>query len=696
MSNADPATPDPSTINPATTPPADTSAASSGGVVVSNVSRVLLGVGSRTGLRTASYKFSGAYVGNNAQDNLTKLFNVSLNASTTEVSCGTTTAVQESWDANADGTNSDCILIADNNNYSWKAKVRTDGDAESSASILYFKSDAVPAELSTPTVASITGSGATVTCLFYPNTLHSACWARIQYQSGGPSPGPWTTAGDPAQCSGYSQLTMSRDLALSELTPYKVRLFLSREIAGGPVEVYSPVLSFSTTARGKTPITVTTVAASTVGATSAILNGTIANPDALSTVISYVYGTDATLVSSPMNHTHVTVETTSSTGKSIPYRVSGLSLDTVYYFRMVSDPVEGPYADDSAYDTVLGSILSFTTDKDTEAQAKEDDMLSIQTFDRKYGAATSIYFVAPTISPDSNTFYTGAACWSGAGECKISLDGALWNDTTSDPAVIANAAGLFKLDLTAGELACDEAFIMLHDAAGSPAVRDILIRVRTHVELGSVDIDAATGARANRSALKLTGYQAGAGLEAIGGATGVDIDAIQASNFLHVGTAGTQHTVSGTKILLATTSNTTDDIYNGCLIGIIGGTGAGQSRLILDYVGGTYPSGATNDGNREAQVDTAWKTNPDNTSVYAITPGPRTWEQGPTVELSTVPTTTSGYGKFLQLLFQRFAFAVSQDPTVQTWYKADGTTPIFDRAVSDTGGVQTVGTLTDY
>lgn len=51
-----------------------------------------------------------------------------------------------------------------------------------------------------------------------------------------------------------------------------------------------------------------------------------------------------------------------------------------------------------------------------------------------------------------------------------------------------------------------------------------------------------------------------------------------------------------------------DDAYNGYAIKIVSGTGAGQTRVISDYVGST----------KVATVDSAWGTQPDNTSVFEI------------------------------------------------------------------------------
>jgi hypothetical protein len=685
-----------SPIDPTTSPPSGTGSESSNGVIVTNVSRTLESVSSHVvgdyplafNAAFASYWLVGSFAENITgvpSDTMRGRIRVTLNTADVDdanyIDLGDGRQGTFSFDGIVlpGDTFASIQLLADNNNYGWKSIVLNQDDEQSSSALIYFKTAAVDAYLYLPTVSSIGQSSAIIACLFYPNTYHSRCSALLQYKA--TASGTWITAGIAAPCSGYAQNDMGRDLTgLSYSTSYDVRLALSRDVAGGTVQFYSPILTFSTLASSyPTP---TTLAASSIGEGSAVLNGSFTTITGYANLpYTFLYGTSSppTTETAPTQETDVPALATVPVNKSI----SGLTSSTLYYFRLKSSPIGAAVE--------LGSILSFTTTQSQEDQAKEDDMLPIQTFDRKYKTLTTIYFVVPTISPDSNTFYTGAAVWGTSGESQKSKNGAAWADTTNAPAASTAGGGLFKLQLEAAELDSDEVFIKLHDVGA--AVRDVLLRVRTHMELGSVDIDSASGSKTNSSALKLTGYGTGAGLEAIGGATGVDIDALQASNFLHSGTGGTQHTSSTTQMLLGTTSSTTADIYNGCLVGIIAGTGAGQSRLIKDYVAGTYPSGATNDGNREITVDTAWVTTPINDSVYVIMPGPRTWEQGPTAELTAVPSTSSGYGAFLQLLFQRFAFKVTQDSTTQKWYKADGTTELLNRPVSDTGGVQTVGTL---
>lgn len=63
-------------------------------------------------------------------------------------------------------------------------------------------------------------------------------------------------------------------------------------------------------------------------------------------------------------------------------------------------------------------------------------------------------------------------------------------------------------------------------------------------------------------------------------------------------------------ITLDASASSTDDFYNGSLIYIKSGTGAGQTRLITDYNGTT----------KVATVQGSWITDPDNTSVFNVTP----------------------------------------------------------------------------
>jgi hypothetical protein len=72
------------------------------------------------------------------------------------------------------------------------------------------------------------------------------------------------------------------------------------------------------------------------------------------------------------------------------------------------------------------------------------------------------------------------------------------------------------------------------------------------------------------------------------------------------GTAQSGSTSSTLK--LAAGASVTDDFYNGMRVSLTGGTGSGQSALILDYDGTT----------KVATVGPAWSVTPDATSTYSI------------------------------------------------------------------------------
>jgi hypothetical protein len=73
--------------------------------------------------------------------------------------------------------------------------------------------------------------------------------------------------------------------------------------------------------------------------------------------------------------------------------------------------------------------------------------------------------------------------------------------------------------------------------------------------------------------------------------------------------SGAAQAGTSTTITLKTTSSATDDIYNGMYVTITSGTGAGQIRIIEDYVGST----------KVATVTPAWTTTPTSASNYAVT-----------------------------------------------------------------------------
>jgi hypothetical protein len=98
------------------------------------------------------------------------------------------------------------------------------------------------------------------------------------------------------------------------------------------------------------------------------------------------------------------------------------------------------------------------------------------------------------------------------------------------------------------------------------------------------------------------------------------------SDVISSGTA----TAGGANTITLQTALGANDLCNGALIKIASGTGAKQTRRITDYV----------DSTQVATVNRNWTTNPDNTSVYAITYADLT--AGTVVRFGAALTSTAG------------------------------------------------------
>lgn len=72
--------------------------------------------------------------------------------------------------------------------------------------------------------------------------------------------------------------------------------------------------------------------------------------------------------------------------------------------------------------------------------------------------------------------------------------------------------------------------------------------------------------------------------------------------------SSTAQTGSSSTITLHAGASAVDDAYNGQIIVIVAGTGAGQARQVSDYVGAT----------KIADVSPNWAVTPDNTSIFVI------------------------------------------------------------------------------
>jgi hypothetical protein len=235
----------------------------------------------------------------------------------------------------------------------------------------------------------------------------------------------------------------------------------------------------------------------------------------------------------------------------------------------------------------------------------------------------------------------------------------------------------YTLVLTAAEMQANEIDIIIKDESGGPDFRDCHLRVITHLQLGSIDIDAASGTKANTSALKLTGYQAGHGIEAVAGETGQDINGVLSEMVLRTGFC--QASAVSTAVLDSGAS-ASNDHYNGSIIMIVAGKNAGQARFITDYVQST----------KTCSLNANWTEAPDTTSRFVIIGGDDPWGQTVTGELGSLPSATvPSFSQMVQYLYQRFRMKRTQTAIAFTMYKNDGVATVGASGVSDDGATQT-------
>lgn len=90
-------------------------------------------------------------------------------------------------------------------------------------------------------------------------------------------------------------------------------------------------------------------------------------------------------------------------------------------------------------------------------------------------------------------------------------------------------------------------------------------------------------------------------------ASNLTLGAVGAVAALGIVDNGTLQSATGTTAVLRSAASFANDRLNGMTLVITGGTGAGQARIITDYV----------DATDTATVDT-WTTTPDNTSTYVV------------------------------------------------------------------------------
>jgi len=633
-----------------------TTATTEFGVTVSNVSRSFYAL--NAGARTVSYNMTGSYTGNSAGDPIYRGFlgyKDGVKVLTMRYGGGTQSTATFYASTGGYWTGLEC----DNPLYSWKSAI-DNGSDYAQAALLTFKTASVPATSSTPTASSVTATGASVNVLFYPNTLYSTCTAQLQYKRTVDS--TWTNLSTSAATAGYTQQSMTRVISgLTPATSYDIRLSITRTTVDNTT-LTSATGTFTTAE--DTP-TITTVAASNLGNTSATLNATVDPNDVVDGVdVSFQWDT----VTPPVANTTASENFTGSAAQSVARSITGLTPSTLYYYRALASWSPGGSAS--------GTILSFTTAADPAAEAAEEARMQVYEYKRKYGViltAQPLFFTLHTPSgTNSDTFVVAATV--NAADCLISKDGGAFAQTTNQPATLGNG---YTLVLTAAEMQANEIDIIIKDAAGGPDFRDCHLRVITHLQLGSVDIDAATGAKADTTAFKATGYGTGHGIAAAGGATGQDINGVLSEMVLRTGFC--QASTTSTAVLDASASNNNDH-YNGAVIMIVAGKNAGQARIITDYVQST----------KTCSINANWTEAPDATSRFVILGGDDPWGQTVTAELSALPSATvPSFSQMVQFLYQRFRMKRTQTAVLFSMYKNDGSTSLGSGGVDDDGTTQT-------
>lgn len=578
--------------------------------------------------------------------------------------------------------------------------------------------------LTTSDATGITSSSATLNGTVDPNNKSTACYLCWDTSSKNP---PTTTYANEVFIATFSDDTV-HNLAttISGLAPSTVYYFRAKGVYAGTNYWASNEKSFTTSAPPATP-TITTGSASSIGETTATLNGVV-NPNTHSTTYYFEYGLTTAYGS-----------TTATQGPNSGYvdvpfsaNISGLTGNTLYHFRAVA--VFGQ--------NYTGSDATFTTSSTPEGAAAEEEHTGQYRYDRIYGTALAyasqthlIFALYTPVSSGSDTFYTGTP--PTANESYIFKDSVYSETGPAATAILRSGvnSGLYYIILTASQMSAQVTDVIIHSS--SNAYRDVHLQVRTIKRLGQIDVDASQMA-AGTTALVVTGGPAlgksiscgqdiytagkvetvgnlkvGGDLAVTGNLTCVNIS--PTGNLAVVGnitattmalsgvlTAGSiaapirpgrgiwsgtvPQSGSGTTVYLDSGASGLDSFYVGTVIGITAGTGVGQFRHIVAYSGST----------KLATVNTTWLSPPGAGSVFVIYPIENVWDMNQ-VELTGIThdggTPLASYGERVQALYQWFLYHhvhVRPSPTVNQnvahkLYKSnDALLSYFD--ITDAGG----------
>ena len=197
---------------------------------------------------------------------------------------------------------------------------------------------------------------------------------------------------------------------------------------------------------------------------------------------------------------------------------------------------------------------------------------------------TAYRFTFAIRKPSDGTLITS---WAGA-DSEVSKDGGSFSDCTNEATEIGTS-GVGYLDLTSTEMNADTVAlkITVTNTGAVPQVFTFLPEESSDrdVLIDGIWDEVLTGATHN-----------------VPTSAGIRLRQISSG----IVTAGTAQGGSANSITLASAASSTNGTYDPAGVRLVGGTGAGQVRLILHYVGST----------RVATVDRDWRTAPDSTSDY--------------------------------------------------------------------------------
>ncbi len=223
-----------------------------------------------------------------------------------------------------------------------------------------------------------------------------------------------------------------------------------------------------------------------------------------------------------------------------------------------------------------------------------------------------------TIDTSAHAYYATGS------EYSVRIEG-----TTVDAGTINAWVGSFSIERAGGVLAVTKLIqaAVITNAAGTDVAADIIaVKAETALIVADTDlIDDGTSGLAKiatdvAAVLVDTGTTLDTKLNDVQGATfSSATDSLEAlrnrgdsawTGSATTSNAGTAQAGAAGSITLESGASATDNLYNGQVVFISAGTGAGQSRAIDGYTGSS----------KVATVITNWVTNPSSDSVYEVTP----------------------------------------------------------------------------